>query len=427
MACLVVVHVRNGSRTEQWRDCDGSSHECHYIQRDVFDSKIYERDYRRVSFKTKEYHVELEQSSKQSVTSGSLFWKRVMQEVHNTVMVKLMYEEDYAKTFDGDERPLVSVKKNWIPAMTWKEDALILHAVPKGELLNGNKTQTLTTFPIDLGVVEKIGFIEQPQGVVGYVLDPYLQFTCPSVTYDNQTYPTDPSNRSDKYWNGEHFAGTQPTDLTRDISDIMYRVKNKRLHPSRMVEWQFNNLNASFEKLVGTSKCTVMVYSDVVESSVVGSGKFPLLREVQLLRTGDGRSTVEPLHHQWTKVRGNQLDIVEVEVATPGGTLAILLPGKTIVTVDSNSYKNENTTLVENTNKAEMRGGSLTRQHTPVVMTQEGEGLAQELMKIAGPLIVQQAQARLQDIQRGQSLADTWSNRGEQLTRGLKRKAPALA
>ena len=74
-----------------------------------------------------------------------------------------------------------------------------------------------------------------------------------------------------------------------------------------------------------------------------------------------------------------------------------------------------------------MRGGSLTRYHTPVGTTQEGKGLAEELIKIAGPLIVQQAQAGLQDIQRGQSLADTWSNRGEQLTCGLKRKAPALA
>ena len=74
-----------------------------------------------------------------------------------------------------------------------------------------------------------------------------------------------------------------------------------------------------------------------------------------------------------------------------------------------------------------MRGGSLTRYHTPVGTTQEGKGLAEELIKIAGPLIVQQAQAGLQDIQQGQSLADTWSNRGEQLTRGLKRKAPALA
>ena len=65
-----------------------------------------------------------------------------------------------------------------------------------------------------------------------------------------------------------------------------------------MVECQFNNLSASFEKLVGTSERTVMVYSDVVESSVVGSGKFPLLREVQLSRKGNGRSMAEPLHHQ---------------------------------------------------------------------------------------------------------------------------------
>ena len=73
-----------------------------------------------------------------------------------------------------------------------------------------------------------------------------------------------------------------------------------------------------------------------------------------------------------------------------------------------------------------MRGGSLTRYHTPVVTTQEGKGLAEDLIKIAGPVIVQQAQGGLQDIQRGRSLANTWSNQGEQLTHGLKRKAPAL-
>ena len=100
-----------------------------------------------------------------------------------------------------------------------------------------------------------------------------------------------------------------------------------------MVEWQFNNLNASFEKVVGTSKRTVMVYSDVVESSVVGSCKFPLLREVQLLRTGEGESTVEPLHHKWIKVRGHQLEMVEVEIAGTSGSLAISPPGKTLVTI----------------------------------------------------------------------------------------------
>ena len=121
--------------------------------------------------------------------------------------------------------------------------------------------------------------------------------------------------------------------MTNDVMNQMFEVKNKRLHLSRMVEWQFNNLNASFEKIVGTSKRTVMVYSDLVESTVVGSGKFPLLREVQLLRTGKGESTAEPLHHQWIKVRGNQLEIVEVEIANTSGPLAILPPGKTLVTI----------------------------------------------------------------------------------------------
>ena len=170
-----------------------------------------------------------------------------------------MYEQDYAKTYDGDERPLVSVKKNWMAMINWKDNALILQAVPKGDLLNGNKTKALTTFSRDLGVAETFGFIEKPEGWATYTLGPNLQFTCPTVTFDSQTPPNDPSNRTDYYWEGEHYAGTQPTDLTKEVKN-KYQVKNKRFHLSRMVEWQFNNLNASFKKLVGTRECTVMVY-----------------------------------------------------------------------------------------------------------------------------------------------------------------------
>ena len=110
-------------------------------------------------------------------------------------------------------------------------------------------------------------------------------------------------------------------------------VKFLRLHLS--FEWQLNNLNTAFEKIVGTSRRTMMVYSDLVESSVVGSGKYPLLREVQLLRTGQGESTVEPLHYQWVKLRGqsNRESALEVEIATPGGPLAVLSPGKILVTI----------------------------------------------------------------------------------------------
>ena len=79
-------------------------------------------------------------SVKQPVT-GSLFWKRVMQEVHNKIMQQIMYQQDYDLTNDGDERPLVSVKKNWMPTMTWEEDSLILHSVPKGEIAERQQGQ----------------------------------------------------------------------------------------------------------------------------------------------------------------------------------------------------------------------------------------------------------------------------------------------
>ena len=297
--------------------------------------KFINGSYRRVNFKTKECHVKLEEtmSSKQPGTSGNLFWQRVMQEVHNKSMQQLMVEQKYAWTHERNERPHVCLKKNWMLTTTWKDDTLILHAVREGELLNFTKTKALTTFVIHLAVAEKFGFIKQPQGMTGYKLVPNLQFILPTVAYDNQTQPVGPSFRRDMNWIGEHFSGMQPTDVNREVTAQVFQVKNNQLHLSRMVEWQFNNLNARFEKLVGTSKRNVMVYTDVVESTVVGSGKFPLLREVQLLRTGEGESTMEPLHHQWIKVRGNQLEIVEVEIATPSGLLAILPPGKTIVTI----------------------------------------------------------------------------------------------
>ena len=296
-------------------------------------------DYKRVEVKTKDYGVELEEimSAKQSVTTGSEFWKRVMQEVHNKVMQALMNRQSAALTTDGGEYPVVSVKKNWMPMMTWKGDALVLHAVGKGDLMNANKSKVTSAFTMDLEIAKRFGFVEQPVGVdIGYVLGPNLQFTCPTVTYTSQTQPANsdfPSARADLNWNGEHYAGVQPSDLTSDVMDQVFEVNGKRLHLSRMVEWQFNNLDASFEKIVGTSRRTVMVYSDIVESTVVGSGKYPLLREVQLLRTGEGESTAEPLHHQWIKVRGNQLDILEVEIASTAGPLAILPPGKTLVTI----------------------------------------------------------------------------------------------
>lgn len=73
-----------------------------------------------------------------------------------------------------------------------------------------------------------------------------------------------------------------------------------------------------------------------------------------------------------------------------------------------------------------MRGGSLTRYYTPHV-TQRGSGLSEQLLKIAGPAIIQAAQSTMKDIHDGKSVRQAAENNASRLARNLKRKAPQMA
>ena len=299
--------------------------------------------YRFIELKTVDCVLELEEimNASQIVATGSQFWKRVMQEIHNKIMHNVMAEQMQWLVAEPDQKPLVSAKRNAMPRLTWKKGALVLQAIPQMDLIKADKS-AITDFFINLDIALKFGLVEEKKvnNATKYVLGPNLQYTLPTTTYDSDTTPKGNSHRSAYNWEGVHYKGVNPTLLFGNrgtIDDDPLQVVThdgvKFLQLSLMVEWQFNNLDASFEKIVGTRKRTVMVYSDLVESTVVGSGKYPLLREVQLLRTGDGESTAEPLHHQWIKLRGQQLDILEVEIASTSGPLAILPPGKTLVTI----------------------------------------------------------------------------------------------
>ena len=109
-------------------------------------------------------------------------------------------------------------------------------------------------------------------------------------------------------------------------------MEGVQVHFARRVQWRFINLNTSFNALVRPAKRTVTVYSDIIESTIVVAQKHPLLRELQLEITGEGRASVKPYHHEWIKLRSNRLEVVELQIATPDGPLAVLPPGKTIVT-----------------------------------------------------------------------------------------------
>ena len=270
----------------------------------------------------------------QIVATGTQFWNRVMQETQNKIMVELLRKQNEMLVNNRDEKPIVFVKKHAMPRMSWKEGSLVIQAVPKKDLLNQNQINMVECH-INLDIALKFGLLRRKTGKTGnntsdFVLGPNLQYSLPSNTYDQTTDPTGSEFRKYYNWEGENYEGVNYTSRAFTIMTAD-NVIWLRMHMA--FEWQLNNLDASFEKMVGTRKRTVMVYSDLVESTVVGSGKYPLLREVQLLRTGEGESTAEPLHHQWIKVRGQQMDILEVEIANTSGPLAILPPGKTLVTI----------------------------------------------------------------------------------------------
>ena len=300
--------------------------------------------YRFAEVKPADCVLELEEimNANQIVSTGSQFWRRVMQEMHNKIMHNVMAQQMLLLATQSDQKPIVSAKQNAMPQLTWKKGALVIKALPRTDLIKENKT-AITEFFINLDIALKFGLVEERKvnNATKYFLGPNLQYTLPTSTYDSDTPPKGISDRTPYNWEGKQYMGVSPTllfgnivaNIEHDPMQVVTHQGVKFLQFSLIVEWQLNNLDASFEKIVGTRRRTVMVYSDLVESTVVGSGKYPLLREVQLLRTGDGESTAEPLHHQWIKVRGNQLEILEVEIASTSGPLAILPPGKTLVTI----------------------------------------------------------------------------------------------
>ena len=116
--------------------------------------------HRRVENPNSGGEIELEDvmNANQIVAMGSQFWKRVMQEVHNNIMATLMKKQFDMLVANRDERPIVSVKKIAMPQLTWKEDSLVIQAVPKKDLLNVNQI-TMVEFYINLDIALKFGLL----------------------------------------------------------------------------------------------------------------------------------------------------------------------------------------------------------------------------------------------------------------------------
>ena len=110
--------------------------------------------------------------------------------------------------------------------------------------------------------------------------------------------------------------------------------RQMQIYFSRHKKWTFSHLNRSFGEVANIETFrAALVYCDLVQSTLVGNQKHPLLREITIPDSGGTRQSVEPLHHQWLPVRNNVVEVVHVQVADPNGNLLKLPKGKTMVTV----------------------------------------------------------------------------------------------
>ena len=179
--------------------------------------------------------IELEaiMNPSQIVSTGSQFWKRVMQTMQNYIMYTAMKDQWGLQVKEADRKPIVFLKKHGIPQLSWKGESLVIEATAKEELLN-NRQVNMVEFYINLDIALKFGLLRLKTGKTGnsqndYVLGPNMQYSLPSKTYDETTGPVGSRFRSYYNWEGEVYEGVNYTSRAFFIVTAD-NVKWVRLH-----------------------------------------------------------------------------------------------------------------------------------------------------------------------------------------------------
>ena len=128
---------------------------------------------------------------------------------------------------------------------------------------------------------------------------------------------------------GKYYKDVKNTELN---NHDLWKIESDHLQLSQTLNWRFINLNVAFRNVVGEPSRTFLVYSDLVDSNIVGGQLHALVREVEYRRQGQGVAYFEPLHIQWLPCRREYMDHVEVEIAESQGGLVKFGAGRTLVT-----------------------------------------------------------------------------------------------
>ena len=259
--------------------------------------------------------------------TGVEFWQNCVRQIDETVIKELLEAQN-----DNTVLP-VAIPNAWKPTFKWDGEELVLEAVSEDSVVtDGVVPVPYSWMAMSESLALSFGFLRYSKLFKRNLLGDNVSGYYP-LYEEKGTKIADSILTADPALKGP----TRAAQLTPDVDYTApktagYKLDNGKVYFSRALEWRFRRLNESFDKL-HNRKEVVMVYTDLVQSSVVGNGKFPLLRKLSVDRKGSGRVTVEPYHREWVPLQTNWIEMVELQLSTPGGELTHLSPGKTLVTI----------------------------------------------------------------------------------------------
>ena len=278
--------------------------------------------------KTKTFTVQDVMNESTPAQTGVEFWQNCVRKFDQAVT-----EEARSTLASASSLVPVAVPEEWKPTFKWDGEELTLQAVSENSVVTDGVVRVpYSWFAVEENLAKSFGFLKVNKTTNAKELGDNVTGRYP--LYDEKgTSISSAILTSNPGLKGPTRAAQETPDVDQTGREVDHvKFANGRVYFSRALEWTFRRLNESFDKL-HNGKEVVMVYADLVQSTVVGNGRFPLLRKLSVDRKGSGRVTVEPFHREWVPLQTNWIETVEFQLSTPGGELTHLSPGKTLITV----------------------------------------------------------------------------------------------
>ena len=274
--------------------------------------------------KTSTLKVEEVMNETTPAQTGVEFWQNCVRMIEETIFLETLAAQN-----DNTALP-VAIPEAWKPTFKWDGEDLVLEAVSSDLMTSGNVPYSW--FAMSINLAKSFGFIKYDKTLNQNILADNASVLYP-LYEEKGTKIADSILTTNPGLKGP----TRAAKVTPDVDNTNPKLATAKfdqgkIYFSRAVQWTFRRLNESFDRMHNTKE-VVMVYTDLVQSSTVGNGRFPLLRKLSVDRRGGGRVTVEPFHREWVPLQTNWIEVVEFQLSTPGGALTHLSPGKTLVTV----------------------------------------------------------------------------------------------